>query len=220
MGDGAYEYLSNMEYTKEITKINKHHMPATSPESVVTPIAQQLEVSYNLQLTIPTMSQGMVTGHHINSYVGWGEESFLAERQEMDSSGDVLWHIKRKLAVFNDTEVLPQESTIIYRDGTMVTSKRTYTLSLKTASETLLIDNIVQMHKVYGYNEKDKMVAVDQTIYKTNGDFSRREVYRLRIKDGKSVMQREDFDATGKKIAQYPDICTKELIPSGVVIDV
>lgn len=195
-------------------------MPATSSKSVLTPTAQKLEGSYKLQLTIPTMSQGMVTGHHINSYIGWGEESFLAERQELDSSGELLWHIKRKLAVFNDTEVLPQESTIIYRDGTMVTSKRTYTMHLEAATETLLIDNIVQMHKVYSYDEENKMIAIDQTIYKTNGDFSRREVYRLNTKSGKSVMQREDFDAQGKKVAKYPDICTKELIPSGVVIDV
>lgn len=191
-----------------------------SSSSVLVPSVTKLEVSYNLQLTIPTMSQGMVTGHHLNSYVGWGEESFLAERQEMDTSGEVVWHIKRTLAVFNDSEVLPQESTIIYRDGTIVTSKRSYTATLKTASETLLIDSIPQMYKAYSYNEKDKMVAIDQTIYKTNGDFSRREVYTLQMKEGKSFMQREDFDQKGKKIATYPDICTKELIPSGVVIDV
>lgn len=78
----------------------------------------------------------------------------------------------------------------------------------------------MQMHKVYSYNSENKMIAIDQTIYKTNGDFSRREVYKLNIKNGKSVMQREDFDAQGKKMAKYPDICTNELIPSGVVIDV
>ncbi len=76
------------------------------------------------------------------------------------------------------------------------------------------------MYKTSSYNETDKMMAIDQTIYKTNGDFSRREVYTLQIKDGKSFMQRVDFDQKGKKVATYPDICTKELIPSGVVIDV
>lgn len=192
----------------------------SAPFSLLSPRVSALETSYNLQLTIPTMSQGMVTGHHINSYVGWGEESFLAERQELDSTGEVLWHVKRTLAVFNDSEVLPQESTIIYRDGTMVTSKRTYTMKLKPASETLLIDGVMQMHKVYGYNEKGKMVSLDQTLYKTNGDFSRREVYQLQMREGKSYMHRDDFDAKGQNIASYPDVATKELIPSGVVIDV
>ncbi|MBP7057304.1 hypothetical protein KBB08_02330 [Candidatus Gracilibacteria bacterium] len=174
----------------------------------------------SLELTIPTMSQGQVTGHHTNTYCEWEDESYLLERKELDLSGQELWHVQRTLAVFNATDVLPTASTIRYRDGTMVTSERTYTEQLETATEALLIDGVLQMRKVYSYNANHELIGLEQFVYTISGEFSRHERYALVSKGEKNYLKREELSSDGALVKDYPMVMANSLIPSGVMIDV
>jgi len=122
------------------------------------------------------------------------------------------------LASYEGKEVLPQESTIVYRDGTVVVSKRQYNEMLESSVELLYIDGVLQMEKAYHYVD-DKLVTVDQTLYTLSGDFSRRQQDTLVAKEGKMYARRALLDKAGGVIQEFPEVLTEELSLSGLAID-
>ena len=164
------------------------------------------------------MSQGQIIGFHVSIFVMFESESYLTERKEYDSQGNLLWHVKRTLASYEGKEVLPQESTIVYRDGTVVVSKRQYNEMLESSVELLYIDGVLQMEKAYHYVD-DKLVTVDQTLYTLSGDFSRRQQDTLVAKEGKMYARRALLDKAGGVIQEFPEVLTEELSLSGLAID-
>lgn len=173
----------------------------------------------SISLTIPSFSQGNISGYHIDSYCSFLEETYLVERKEYDLSGNLLWQVKRELALYNETEVLPQSSTIVYKDGTMVISLREYSKTLQPTEERLYIDGVQQMCKVYNY-EGEKLIGTDQTIFTVQGTFSRRQSDQLIVRDGNSFSKRQVLDAEGNVISDYPEVASEELVSTGVAIEV
>ncbi|MBI4836016.1 MAG: hypothetical protein HY817_02035 [Candidatus Abawacabacteria bacterium] len=190
---------------------------APAPRSVS--VCSLQDVPYSMSLSIPTFSQGNVVGNHTDSYISFLEESFLVERNEYDLSGKLLWQVKRELAVFNEHKVLPRSSTIIYFDGTMVTSLREYNELLLPIEERLYIDGVQQMCKHYRY-EGEKLVVVDQTNYTVQGLFSRRQYDQLISRDGATYSKRQVLDAQGKIVSESAEIAAEELVAAGVCIEV
>lgn len=172
-----------------------------------------------MTLTIPTFTQGNIVGYHIDSYCSYLEETYLVERKEYDLSGNLLWQVKRELGLYNESTVLPQSSTIVYKDGTMVISLREYTTLLQALEERLYIDGVQQMCKTYNY-QGEKLVGTDQTIFTVQGTFSRRQCDQLITKDGHTFSKRQVLDEQGKVITDYPEIASEELVNTGVAIDI
>lgn len=189
--------------------------PALQPASVLS--LNDLQVS--MTLAVPTFSNGNVVGQHQDSYVSIFNESYLLERKEFDTSGKLLWQVRRELALYNESQVLPQSSTIVYQDGTMVTSLREYNNALEPLEERLYVDGVQQMCKIYSY-DGEKLVNVDQTLYTVQGLFSRRQRDQLVSRDGTTFAKRQLFDKDGKVIADYPEVASEELITSGVCIEI
>lgn len=189
--------------------------PALQPVSIL-PLTEQ---PISMTLTIPTFSMGNVVGHHQDSYISLFNESFLLERKEFDLSGKMLWQVRRELALYNDHHVLPQSSTIVYQDGTMVTSLREYSPALEPLEERLYVDGVQQMSKLYTYEEK-KLVHVDQTLYTVQGLFSRRQSDQLISRDGATFAKRQILDGEGKVLVEYPEVPAEQLVESGVCIEV
>ncbi len=191
-------------------------MSAPSPKQSPISLAS-LECA--MTLTIPTFSQGNIVGYHIDSYCNFLEESYLVERKEYDLAGNLLWQVKRELALYNESEVLPQSSTIVYQDGTMVISTRDYADSLQPIEERLYIDGVQQMCKQYSYAD-GKLIATDQTIFTVQGTFSRRQCDQLITRDGNTYSKRQLLDAEGKVVTDYPEVASEELVSTGVAIDI
>lgn len=185
------------------------------PSPSISPLPLTLP---GMSFTIPTMSQGQIIGFHVSKFVMCESESYLTERKEYDCHGNLLWHVKRNLALYGEKEVLPQESTIVYRDGTVVVSKREYNDIFESSMEFLYIDGVLQMEKMYHY-EEDKLVAIDQTLYTLSGDFSRRQQDKLIAKEGKIYAKRSLLDKAGDIIQEFPEVLTEELSLSGLAID-
>lgn len=186
------------------------------PSPRISPLQSALLPS--MSFTLPTMSQGQIIGFHVSRFIMCETESYLLERKEYDSQGNLLWHVQRDLASYDDKAVLPQESTIVYRDGTVVTSKREYGEVLEPVKEYLYIDGVLQMEKNYHY-EEGKLITVDQTLYTLSGDFSRRQQDILIAKEGKTYAKRSLLDQSGGIIQEFPEVLTEELSLSGLAID-